>query len=106
MGLPYVEDYYYQAFVYKHYNRRNRRTFAPESGTQLPPCYALCCCWANTLVGRHEYAVPTKSQRSPSSLCPRRASGFSCVLDTPSSAGGIALGLPYAKDRVPLLYQV
>ncbi len=32
MGPPYQEDYYYQAFVYKHYNKRNRRTFAPESG--------------------------------------------------------------------------
>ncbi|GAB4820628.1 hypothetical protein N2152v2_007674 [Parachlorella kessleri] len=37
MGLPYVEDYYYQAFVYKHYNRRNRRTFAPESVRELAP---------------------------------------------------------------------
>lgn len=32
MGSPYVEDYYYQAFVYKHYNKRNKRSFAPESG--------------------------------------------------------------------------
>jgi DNA topoisomerase 2-associated protein PAT1 len=36
-GNPYIEDHYYQAFVFKHYGRRNRRTFAPESVRELAP---------------------------------------------------------------------
>ncbi len=31
---PYLEDYYFQAFLYKYFGRRNRRTFAPESGEE------------------------------------------------------------------------
>lgn len=36
-GAPYVEDYYYQAFLYKFYGRRNKRSFAPESVRELAP---------------------------------------------------------------------
>ena len=36
-GAPYIEDYYYQAFVYKFYGKRNRRSFAPESVRELAP---------------------------------------------------------------------
>ena len=36
-GIPYQEDYYYQAFVFKHYKQRNRRQFAPESGAHGGP---------------------------------------------------------------------
>ena len=32
LGSPYLEDYYFQAFMYKYYAKRNRRSFAPESG--------------------------------------------------------------------------
>jgi hypothetical protein len=42
---PYLEDYYYQAFLYKHYGRRNKRTFAPESGA------AQGCVVAGSLAG-------------------------------------------------------
>ncbi|EFN58497.1 expressed protein [Chlorella variabilis] len=34
---PYLEDYYYQAFLYKYYAKRNRRSFAPESVRELAP---------------------------------------------------------------------
>lgn len=34
---PYMEDYYYQAFVYKYYGQRNKRSFAPESVRELAP---------------------------------------------------------------------
>lgn len=46
MGSPYAEDYYYQAFLYKHYNKRNKRTFAPESGERpvsLPASHVAQC---------------------------------------------------------------
>lgn len=36
-GAPYLEDYYYQAFLFKHYGKRNKRTFAPESVRELAP---------------------------------------------------------------------
>jgi DNA topoisomerase 2-associated protein PAT1 len=36
-GAPYVEDYYYQAFVFKYYGKRNKRSFAPESVRELAP---------------------------------------------------------------------
>ena len=36
-GPPYIEDYYYQAFVFKYYGKRNRRSFAPESVRELAP---------------------------------------------------------------------
>jgi len=36
-GVPYTEDYYYQAFVYKYYEQRNKRVFAPESVRELNP---------------------------------------------------------------------
>lgn len=36
-GVPYTEDYYYQAFVYKYYEQRNTRVFAPESVRELNP---------------------------------------------------------------------
>lgn len=39
-GSPYLEDYYYQAFVYKYYAKRNRRFFAPESGELAARCAA------------------------------------------------------------------
>ncbi|KAL6768619.1 hypothetical protein ACKKBF_B11470 [Auxenochlorella protothecoides x Auxenochlorella symbiontica] len=40
-GPPYVEDYYFQGFVYKYYNRKNRRFFAPESVRELAPTEKL-----------------------------------------------------------------
>ena len=36
-GNPYIEDHYYQAFLYKYYGRRNKKTFAPESVRELAP---------------------------------------------------------------------
>jgi len=36
-GAPYIEDYYYQAYLFKYYGRRNRRAFAPESVRELAP---------------------------------------------------------------------
>lgn len=36
-GAPYVEDYYYQAFVFKYYGKRNKRGFAPETVRELAP---------------------------------------------------------------------
>ena len=34
---PYLEDYYYQAFLDKHHNHLNKGTFAPESVRELAP---------------------------------------------------------------------
>ncbi|KAK9814288.1 hypothetical protein WJX72_003466 [[Myrmecia] bisecta] len=36
-GLPYIEDYYYMAYIYNHRNRRNARWFAPEQLRDLAP---------------------------------------------------------------------
>ena len=36
-NAPYLEDYYYQAFLDKHHNRLNKGTFAPESVRELAP---------------------------------------------------------------------
>jgi len=38
---PYIEDYYYQAFVYKHYGKRNLKSFAPEAVRELAPTEKL-----------------------------------------------------------------
>jgi DNA topoisomerase 2-associated protein PAT1 len=59
-GPAYTEDYYYQAFVFKHYGRRNRRHFCPESGEggrrdtalRLP----LCCFRASVCRRRRDGA--------------------------------------------------
>lgn len=37
LGAPYMEDYYYQAFLYKHYDGKNKANFAPESVRELAP---------------------------------------------------------------------
>ena len=36
-GVPYSEDYYYQAFVHKYYGGKNQKLFAPESVRELAP---------------------------------------------------------------------
>ena len=36
-GPAYIEDYYYQAFVFKYYGKRNRESFAPDSVRELDP---------------------------------------------------------------------
>lgn len=37
MAPPYLEDYYYQAFLDKYYDKKNSETFAPESVRELAP---------------------------------------------------------------------
>ena len=37
MAPPYLEDYYYQAFLDKYYDNKNSETFAPESVRELAP---------------------------------------------------------------------
>lgn len=37
MAPPYLEDYYYQAFLDKYYDKKNKETFAPESVRELAP---------------------------------------------------------------------
>ena len=41
LGAPYMEDYYYQAFLCKHYDGKNKATFAPESVRELAPTEKL-----------------------------------------------------------------
>jgi hypothetical protein len=105
MGSPYVEDYYYQAFVYKHYNKRNRRTFAPESGRSLPyrrltlAClayYAVCGVVGGlVLVPQQSFAVG--SARGVSPLLP------GCLLGGGMLPPGLMcwLALPAVRELAP-----
>ena len=98
-GNPYVEDYYYQAFLYKYYGHRNKRTFAPDSVRELAPTEKVAADQVAFVKLEGLGRVPFSNIRRPRPLMDVTPDD---LRTTTSSVDGDHVGSPKESSQKPL----